>query len=232
MSRRSRLQLLGNLPLGAAVAPSLRPVLERGVWRFIAGMEIDADGAPTAYALPGSGLIGLDSIANAYRPAAPARGVPAKYFGLAVDGFGKPYIQGPGDPAPGYPVSQTALRDHTRPAKDPRSYVDASAVPYIVAPPELLSRGVKLGDLATVKRDRFMAHAIVADVGPHGHYGEASPACARLLDVADNARAGGCPRGVTYIIYPGSRLMPAPWPRDTLEFQAVAAKLYAAWETN
>jgi hypothetical protein len=231
VSRRSRLQLLGLLSPGAVAAPTLRPVLERGAWRFIAGMAIDTDGAPKAYALPGSGLIGLDSIANAYRPAEPTKNISAKYFGLACDGMGKPYIQGPGDPAPGYAVSQTALRDTHRPVKDPRSYVDASEVPYIVAPPELLSRGVKLGDLAAVKRDKYVAHAIVADVGPHGHYGEASPACARLLDVDDNPRTGGCPRGVTYIIYPGSRSMPA-WPRDRVEFQAAAAKLYAAWETN
>jgi hypothetical protein len=220
MSRASRLRLLGLKVYGRTMGPTLGPVFEREAWRFIAGMEIDADGAPQAYALPGSGQIGLDNIANA--------GSPTRWWGLACDGLGKPYIQGPNDPAPGYAVSQTALRDLMRPLRDPRGYVDASTVPYVVAPPELIAKGVKLGDLATCKRAERVAHAIVADIGPHGHYGEGSPALAELLDIPNSPRSGGVAYGVTYIIYPKSRTVP-PWPRDPLEFQAAAARSYAAW---
>jgi hypothetical protein len=220
MSRASRLRLLGLAVYGRAIVPTLRPVLERGAWRFVAGMQIDADGAPQAYALPGSNLIGLDHISNA--------GSPTRWWGLACDGFGKPYIQGPNDPAPGYAVSPTALRDSMRPIRDPRAYVDASTVPYVVTPPELVAKGIKLGDLATVKYGEKVAHAIVADVGPHGHYGEGSPALAQLLDIPDSPRIGGVAKGVTYIIYSESRNAP-PWPRDPLEFQAAAARRYAAW---
>jgi hypothetical protein len=223
MSRRSRLQLLGLLPHAAAMAPSLRPTLERGAWRFISGMAIDCDGAPMAYALPGSGKIGLDAIANAGTP-----GPPPHWPGLVRDNMGKPYVQGIGDPAPGYAVSQTALRDHTRHPSDPRAYVDAWEVPYVVMPPELRARGVDLGDLAAVLYGGKISFAIVADIGPHGHYGEASPACARLLDIPDSPRNGGASRGVTYVMFPGSKASPAWW-RATIEFQAEASRLFAAW---
>ena len=220
MSRVSRLRLLGVTTHARTMMPMMRPVLERNAWRFIAGMSIDADGAPHAYALIGSGKIGLDAIGNA--------GTPTRWWGLACDGLGKPYIQGQNDPAPGYAVSQTALRDMTKPLKDPRGYVDASTVPYVVTPPELLAGGIKLGDLATVKRGDKLAHAIIADIGPHGHYGEGSPALARLLDIPDSPRSGGVTSGVTYIFYRESRAVPA-WPRDPLEFQAAAARRFASW---
>jgi hypothetical protein len=217
MSRRSRLQLLGLVPPGAAVGPS-----QRGAWRFVAGMSIDCDGAPMAYALPGSGKIGLDHIGNAGGPPHHA------WYGLVCDSFGKPYIQGPSDPAPGYAVSQTALRDLMLLSRDPRAYVDAWEVPYIVMPPELRARGIALGDLAAVLYNSKISYAIVADIGPHGHYGEASPACARQLDIPDSPRSGGAARGVTYVIFPGSKASPA-WPRATAEFQSVAARLFVEW---
>lgn len=224
MSRRSRLQLLGMVNARAAMAPSQRPVMLRGAWTWTSGMAIDSDGAPNAYALPGSGLIGLDSIGNA--------GTPGHWYGLACDAFGKPYVQGPSDPAPGYGVSPTALVDHMRQGKDPRRYVDASMVPYLVTPPELIrDNGIRLGDLAAVKRLDKLAFAIVADVGPHGHYGEGSPALAELLGVPSSPRDGGCSYGVTYVIFPGSCSAPA-WPRSILEFQADAARRYAAWTTS
>lgn len=221
MSRRSRLQLLGIIPAHAALAgPGMRPVLERRAWRYIAGLEIDADGAPQAYALTGSGKVGLDDIRNA--------GSSKRWWGLACDARGQPFIQGPNDPAPGYAVSMTALTDPTRLPSDPRCYVDASQVPYVVAPPDLISRGVRMGDLAAVQRGPKIAFAIVADVGPAGHFGEGSIQLARLLDIPDSPRTGGTPRGVTYVIFPGSHSVP-PWPRSVLEIQATAARLYAAW---
>jgi hypothetical protein len=220
MSRASRLRLLGMGTHARMNTPMMRPVLERNAWRFIAGMSIDADGAPHAYALNGSGKIGLDNIANA--------GTPTRWWALACDGTGKPFIQGPNDPAPGYAVSQTALRDMTKALKDPRGYVDASTVPYVVSPPELLAAGIRLGDLATVKYADKVAHAIIADIGPYAHYGEGSPALARLLGIPDSPRSGGVTSGVTYIFYRGSRAVPA-WPRDPVEFQAAAARRYASW---
>lgn len=221
MSRRSRLLLLGIIPSHAALArPELGPVLKRGAWQFVAGMQIDADGAPMAYALPASKLPGLDDIR--------AAGTRGHWWGLACDAKGEPFIQGPKDPAPGYCVSRTALTDPTRLPSDPRCYVDASQVPYVVAPPDLVSRGVRMGDLAAVTRGPKTALAIVADVGPQGHYGEGSMELARLLNIPDSPRTGGTPRGVTYVIFPGSHSTP-PWPRSVLEIQATAARLYAAW---
>lgn len=221
MSRLGRLQLLGQLPR-AAMAPSQRPIQVRGAWTFTAGMAIDCDGAPNAYALPGSGRIGLDAISNA--------GYMGHWVGLACDNAGKPYIQGTSDPAPGYAVSQTALQDHSRPLSSPSRYVDADKVPYIVTPPELMGgKGVRLGDLAVALRLDRIVFCIVADIGPHSHYGEASMAAARPLNIDDNPRSGGCSSGVTYVIFPGSAATPA-WPRSVLEFQADAARRYADWK--
>lgn len=226
MSRRSRLQLLGMVNARAAMAPSQRPVMLRGAWTWTSGMAIDDDGDPMAYALHGSGLVGHDDIRNAGGPP------PKPYYGLAHDWMGQPCVQGAGDPAPGFAVSASALVDHARPTSDPRRYVDAWSVPYIVTPPELIrDNGIRLGDLAAVKRGDKLAFAIVADVGPHGHYGEASPACAELVGVPKSPINGGCSYGVTYIIFPASCSTPA-WPRSTLELQADAARRYAAWTTS
>lgn len=222
MSRQSRIRLLGHTH--ASMAPSMRPTLERGAWTFTAGLAIDADGAPHAYALPGSGLIGLDLIANA--------GTPGHWYGLACDNSGVPYVQGSQDPAPGYAVSTTALYDVSCAIGNPRRYVDASTIPYVVTPAELYRKdGVRMGDLAVVLRYDRVCYAIVADVGPHGHYGEASMACARQLGIDDSPRSGGVGGGVTYIIFPGSRSSPA-WPRSALEFSAAAARRFADWKAS
>src|SRR5271165_3204735 len=70
------------------------------VWE--GGMQIDADGSPRAYNPVSSK--GLDALGNAGRP--------GNWWALAtVNGksSGKPVIQGPSDPAPGFYVSTTAL---------------------------------------------------------------------------------------------------------------------------
>src|ERR1019366_5819990 len=88
---------------------------------YESGMTIDADGAPNAYHPDNSGL---DDLTNA--------GTPGNWEGLAKDRNGEPFVQGPGDPFPGYYVSSTALADRTRPVRDPLRYVDASNIPYVV----------------------------------------------------------------------------------------------------
>jgi len=171
------------------------------VWRmpdssaffFQDGMTIDADGAPNAYNPDNTGL---DDLANA--------GSPGHWGALAVDHDGMPYIQGLDDPFPGYYVSTTSLSDRTKKPSDPRKYVDASKIAYIVLPPAVVAQtGARLGDFAIVLnlRNGKTSDAIFADVGTMG---EGSVALADNLGLWSNAREGGTRRGIFYLIFGGS----------------------------
>lgn len=172
-------------------------------WYFGAGMSICADGSPHAYH-PESAP-GLDSLANA--------GSPGGWWGIAtVDG--EPVIQGPGDPAPGYYVSTTALIDPARPETSPARYLDAEIIPYVVVPPGIFRISpVRLGDLAWVWRPSTGAGsgAIIGETGPANRIGEGSIALARALDVPSDARRGGTGETLIWLIFPGSgRRRPLP----------------------
>ncbi|MEO8354092.1 MAG: hypothetical protein ABI680_20380, partial [Chthoniobacteraceae bacterium] len=82
---------------------------------FVAEMSIDADGSPHAYHKDSEK--GLDHLANAGRP--------GNWWALATAKNGKPVVQGPNDPAPGFYVSTTALEDSARAQGDPGRYVDS-----------------------------------------------------------------------------------------------------------
>ena len=158
---------------------------------FLGQLIIDADGAPDAYH-PDN--IGLDYLANAGRP--------GKWWGLATDESGEPYIQvGDGkepimvvaqadsDPCPGYYVSTTALVDDRYETFDPRRYVDSTAVPFVALPRNYddlcpFSQPDK-GDVVVVVKGDLVAYALYADVGPTKSslnvLGEGSIALARQL---------------------------------------------------
>jgi hypothetical protein len=108
---------------------------------YVSRMEVDADGAPNAY---NSKNTGLDDLRNA--------GGPGNWYGLVTDENGNPVIQAEGDPFPGFYVSPTSLRDPTiTKESDPRRYVDAAKVPYLVLPPAVAKLAKTwLGDFATV----------------------------------------------------------------------------------
>src|SRR5258708_7102128 len=102
---------------------------------FRSGLELDCDGAFSAYHPPTirhpfSGKPpGADDLRNAGRA--------GNWYGVVTDTglrSGRPIMQGPSDPCPGFYVSQTALSDHSRGVRDPRRYVDALSVPYISLP--------------------------------------------------------------------------------------------------
>ena len=132
---------------------------------FKGGMTVDADGSPRAYNPQNTGL---DALGNA--------GHPGNWWGVATDSRGKPYVQGPNDPAPGHYVSTTALEDPRFAASDPRRYVDSEKVPFIAIAPQLKDQGLKLGDLVAVRNERTgkTVFAIVADVGPRDHLAKAA----------------------------------------------------------
>jgi Fungal chitosanase of glycosyl hydrolase group 75 len=194
----------------------------RGAFLWTAGMAVNADGAPNAYAPEGSGLHPLDVLANA--------GHPGHYYGVVMNAAGLPVVQGPTDPFPGYCVSTTALVDHRFGERDPRRYVDARLVPFAVVPPDLISRGVRMGDLAVAIRGDVVAGAVVGDEGPGGHFGEGSIRLADDLKIpgAGTVRHRGVESGVTFLIFPGSHATPA-WPREVEELRAAALARFEAW---
>jgi hypothetical protein len=134
-------------------------------------MNVDVDGAPTAYGPPGSDT--LDDLRNAHsmgRPEAPIVG-----YVLEDAPPHRPVVQGPHDPAPGYYVSQTAYEDEAiENEHDPRRYVDATKINYVVLGNEARGMGARLGDFVAVysKRTHRSVFGIVGDSGnPSGDEG-------------------------------------------------------------
>lgn len=206
---------------------------------FLAGMQIDLDGAPQAYhpptpEHPHTGRPpGLDDLANASRNLDGK----APWAGIAVDARGAPYVQGTADPCPGFYVSTTALGDHNLAASDPRRYVDAMTVPYFSLPSRAVKRvgglftaaaDIQLGDLGVAVYRGQVSGAIYADVGPAGRIGEGSPALATNLGCYRGPRAGHDAADIAYVVFRGSAAKPA-WRRDVAELQATALQLYEAW---
>jgi hypothetical protein len=132
-------------------------------------MDVDVDGAPTAYGPRGKKT--LDYLSNARLEG--KKGGPI--VGYLLDDHGRPVVQGPHDPAPGYYVSQTAYVDESHEdERDVARYVDASRISYVVMGKIAKSRGVKLGDFVAVysTKTKKSAFAIVGDDGnPSGDEG-------------------------------------------------------------
>lgn len=85
--------------------------------------------------------------------------------------------------------------------------LDGQTIPFIVIPGDFKKSHpeVKLGDYATITYKEKTIHAIVADIGPDGVLGEASPAAARSIGVDANGVSGGLQTAsVRYTIYAGS----------------------------
>jgi hypothetical protein len=196
-----------KLPGGTAIA-------------FKSGMLIDADGAPKAYHKDDAKA--LDNLANA--------GKEGNWWALVTDTGkpeGKPVVQGPGDPAPGYFVSTTALFDKAKPTRSPARYVNASTVPYVTLPPEGKEWGAQLGDFAAVMnaRNGRIAFAIFADIGPPAKLGEGSIALADAIGIASSPKDGGLPSGVVYAIFPKSG---SGAPRSAADIEREGKRLFDA----
>lgn len=132
-------------------------------------MDVDVDGAPNAYGPPGSQA--LDVLINAHYLSRTDQ----KIVGYLTDAHNQPVLQGPNDPFPGYYISQTAFADINNPnERDPRGYLDARKINYVVRGDQAERRGVKVGDFVSVysKRTGKSAFAIVGDTGnPSGDEG-------------------------------------------------------------
>jgi hypothetical protein len=199
---------------------------------FKSGMAIDADGSPTAYH-PDN--IGLDNLENA--------GEPGNWWALVTDNDqpdGNPIIQGENDPAPDYYLSITALFDETKETTDPRRYVDATQIPYIVLPENndeefLKLANVKLGDFAAAYNgeNSKLAFAIFADTGlsyagdvEEYRFGEGSIALAEALGIPSSPRTGGIGGGILFVVFPGSG---NSQPKSIEEINSLAAKEFERW---
>ena len=81
---------------------------------------------------------------------------------------GRPVIQGPNDPKPGYYVSTTDFRDDSIvDDRNPRKYVDATKINYVVLGSFGRRHHVKLGDFVVVHSHETekTVYAIVGDSG-------------------------------------------------------------------
>jgi hypothetical protein len=186
---------------------------------YVSRMDVDADGAPNAYNPKNTGL---DDVRNA--------GDPGNWYGLVIDEKGNPVIQKEGDPFPGFYVSRTSLCDRTITRKsDPRKYVDATKVPYLVLPPAVakLARA-SLGDFAVVVNldNGKVASAIYADSGNSFKIGEGSIALAEALRIGSNPRKGNSARHVFYLVFPGSGNQK---PRPLEEINTEGKRLFQSW---
>lgn len=83
---------------------------------------------------------------------------------------------------------------------------------------------MKLGDLCRVEHGGCAVTAIVADIGPTGHYGEGSIALAKRLGINPDARRGGTDDDVTYYYYPNSS---KGWPRSIGDMEEQMKELAA-----
>jgi hypothetical protein len=134
-------------------------------------MDVDVDGAPNAYGPPGSHT--LDDLQDAHYRGR-KHGEIVGY--LTDDDDPKvPIVQGPHDPYPGLYISQTAFTDPaiTDP-RNPRRYVDATKINYIVLGNAARRKGARLGDFVAVYSNRThrSVFGIVADDGnPSGNEG-------------------------------------------------------------
>lgn len=132
-------------------------------------MDVDVDGAPNAYGPPGK--TALDTLLDAHY----LNRADKPIVGYLVDEHNRPILQGPNDPFPGYYISQTAFADINNPNEnDPRRYVDARKINYVVRGNAAKRRGVQVGDFVAVysKRTHKSVFAIVGDTGnPTGDEG-------------------------------------------------------------
>lgn len=189
---------------------------------FTAGMQIVADGAPNAY--NPDNVSGLDDLANAGD-------------GLAIDRYGRPFVQRSSDKYPGFYISKTELTDpDIGDSAEPRRYVDARHVPYIELPggprarEALRKAGMSLGDLVVVYnvRTRKTAAAIWADAGSDDELGVGSIELAQRLGYDDTSpRTGGTddPENV-YLLFPGTSL---GFPRRVSEIERTGYQTFSSW---
>jgi hypothetical protein len=154
---------VAGLPPCPEIPAKGRSIDEHGrkATQVLVKMDVDVDGAPNAYGPKGRKT--LDVLAHARAPhSREIVGYMTEYDG------GPPTVQGPEDPYPGLYVSQTDFADlGNKRMEDPRRYVDATRINYIVVGDVAQKAGMQMGDFATVYSCRTgkFVYAIAADSG-------------------------------------------------------------------
>ncbi|WP_083634555.1 glycoside hydrolase family 75 protein [Desulfovibrio sp. DV] len=192
----------------------------KGVYFFETTMQINADGAPTAYHKNLD--LGLDYLANA--------GSKGNWWGLVTDtgdSHGKPITQDAGDPAPGFYVSGTTLQDSTKEHGDQNRYVDSETIPFYVLPKKI-NIPMQIGDFGFVinRKNNTSSGCIFADVGPEDSIGEGSIALAHAIGTQSDPREEGSEDKFIYVIFANSAM---GWPLTVDFINEHAKQLFEAW---
>jgi hypothetical protein len=212
---------------------------------FVAGLAVDADGSPNAYHPDNKdALDDLKSAARRDKDRNPLMDPqdPSKYLlNPDIVAFnpvtGKPHIQGKNDPYPGYYVSMTSYQNKDPnnkdyPKTDPRRYLDATQIPYVVINPALKNLGVQVGDLGMLSMGDRRVFVVVGDVGPKDKLGEGSIKAVDRLGGNPNAIKGGIPSGVRQDFFPGRRVSAPAGPLTANHIAIEGSKLanQLGWE--
>jgi len=91
--------------------------------------------------------------------------------------------------------------------------LDSSTLPYVVLPSpsstfDYRDHGISSGDVVAVVYDGKVEYAVFGDTGPTGIIGEGSYALAERLGIDPDPLRGGTDGGVSYIVFPGSKVSP------------------------
>ena len=164
------LAIVSAFAVGAAVAVHAQTAAPHPSFEVLTPrMDVDVDGAPNAYGPPGKPT--LDVLINAHY----LERADQEIVGYLMDDKRRPILQGPEDPFPGYYISQTAYADvANNNERDPRGYVDARKINYVVRGNEAKRHGATLGDFVAVysTKTQKAVFAIVGDTGnPTGDEG-------------------------------------------------------------
>ena len=155
-------------------------------------MTVNVDGAPNAYGPPEKATEALDFELNAH-VGAKADGEIVGYLTEDDDGR-RPVVQGPDDPRPGFFISTTSYFDVRNPREtDPRRYVNAAEVNYVVRGTAARKGGVELGDFCAVHslRTRLTVFALVGDGGNRRGSEGSLALLQRLGYPVKNGKSGG-----------------------------------------
>jgi hypothetical protein len=194
---------------------------------FLTGMPgICADGAPRCYGPDNLPTLDYTCSANRHphqcsaqhpRPKPTDPGATQDDWpGIHMNGQGRPAVQAPPQPAPGYYVSRTRLVDPQFPENDQRRYIDSTRYPYFAMPIAMFQRVgyLRYGDFAAIinVRTSQICYAIFADAKNH-HVFEGSIALADAMGVPASPRTGGDHhRNLLCVVFPGSGFGPGMIP--------------------
>jgi len=200
-------------------------------------MSCDVDGSPNAYN-PIDDRLALDDLVSAGgarqdgKPDGAIVIPPQPNVVVYVDG--QPFLQ-PSGRFKGFYVSETSLQNDQLPAIDPKRYLDARTVQYVVLPDDLVP-GMQIGDVAMAydPLHKKKAFCVCGDEGGSNGCGEASLATIRKLgydgkDGRSSALEGR--RDVLYLFFPGSaaELSATGWPIKQRALDRIGDRLFEAW---